>query len=161
MYRLTVTMADNVRGSTPLVNLYRLINQQYPALGLTQANSKVVLLITHTDRLNPHRAYLQIARLGNPNATYEFQYDRFNVSELMQNPVFTESELPALVALPTSVLLLNALALKLNVNFTPADFWVDASGIEYAGGTIRPNWILKSRFDSIFWCGEFNLHLHL
>lgn len=161
MYRLTFTLADNARGSTPLVNLYRLISQQYASLGLTQANSRVVMLITHTDRLNPNRAYLQIARLSNPNTTYEFQFDRFNVNDLIRNPVWTAGELPPIVALPTSAALLNALATKLNLNLTPADFWVDASGIEYAGGTIRPNWILKSRFDSIFWCGELNLHLHL
>lgn len=160
MYRLTFTQDDNVLGSTPIVNLYRLINQQHPTLGLTQVNSRITLLINHTDRLNPHRAYLQIARVSAPYTTYEFQYDRLNVSELLQNPVFTEEELIALKPIPTSTALLEALAAKLNMNFTEDDFWVDASGIEYAGGSIHPNWILKARFDSIFWCGKFNVHLN-
>lgn len=161
MYRLNVTLADNVRGSTPITNLYRLITQQYPALGLTQANSKITLLIAHSDALNPNRAFLQVQRTTAPFQVHEFQYDRFNVGDLLVNPVFTALELPSKVALTNSVALLAALATKVNLNFTPADFWVDAASIEYAGGSVRPNWILKSRFDSIFWCGEFNLHLHL
>lgn len=161
MYRLNVSLADNARGTTPIVNLYRLITQQYPTLGLTQANTKIALLIAHTDQQNPNRAFLQLQRTTAPFLVYEFQYDRFNVADLLVNPVFTALELPSKVALTNSAALLAAVASKQNLNFTPADFWVDTTSIEYAGGSVKPNWILKSRFDSIFWCGEFNLHLHL
>lgn len=160
MYRLTLALADNVRGSTPLANLYRVIARQHPTLGLTQANTRVALLIEHSDRENPLRAYMQLTRVSNPNSIYEFQFDRFDIKDMLTNPLFGAAELPAIKAIKTSAELLAAIAAKTNLNLTPADFWVDSSGIEYAGGSIRPNWTLKSRFDSIFWCGVFNLHLN-
>jgi hypothetical protein len=161
MYRLTVSLAANPRGSDPLTNLYALIKAQYPSLGLTRANSQVTKLQGFRNSLNPNRAYLRIVRNGQPNQFYEFTYDRFDIAQYLRNPFFTAAELTQIAAFTNDQQVLAFLATKANLNFTPEDFWVEGTSRTYAGGSTKPNWLVKTQYDSIFWLGEFNLHLHL
>lgn len=159
MRKITLNLADNPRGADPVVGLYAAINRSWASLGLNRTNSTIAQIQHFSSVYEPERTIVKIVRKSAPFTEYSFTYNRFRISRYITNPMWNATDLVQVVTMDSKALLAR-IALKLNLNLTPADFFIEEAGIRYTGGQARPNWRLKSRFNSIYWCGEKVIWLH-
>ena len=159
MRKITLNMADNPRGADPVVGLYAAINRSWASLGLNRTNSTIAKIQHFASVYEPDRTLVKIVRKSAPFTEYLFTYNRFKITRYINNPIWNPTDLTQVKTLDSKALLAR-IALKLNLNLTPADFFIEEAGILYTGGQARPNWRLKARFDSIYWYGHQIVWLH-
>jgi len=159
MYPLTLSLANNPPGADPVVVLFAAIKAAYPSLPFTQANAKVAELKAWPAKYKPDRTYLRLEAKDDPKQYAEFYYNRSDVTLKVLNPLFTDTESKAL-ANKTGVEVLTAIAAKVKLNLTKADFWVEDYTFTSTGGIATPNFRLEARYDSVFWYGRMNVWLH-
>ncbi|AEH03605.1 hypothetical protein AVT69_gp180 [Pseudomonas phage PhiPA3] len=160
MRRITLKLADNPIGANPLVGLYKAITATYANLGLTQANSAVIKIQPAATLEEPNLTIVVVRKDNDPNKDYEFFYNRFNINTYINNPYWTEAEVPVVQAINNSKELLAKIATKSTLNLTEKDVWVNIASIDYAGGTITPNWLMTCISNSVYFTGKLILWLH-
>jgi len=150
----------NKLGSDPLVHLYNALNSTYPADGLTSANSRILKIQPAATASNPNLTYLRIQKGENEGDIYEYFYNRYNINDYLKNPIFTSSEAVRASKLPDSVKLVGMISTKVKLNFLGSDFWTSINSLDFSGGTVTPNWLMQSTYNSIYWCGSMYVWLH-
>lgn len=150
----------NIVGSDPLTHLYNALTSRYPEYGLTRQNSKILKIQPSATTTYPNLTYLKIQKGVDPEDVYEFFYNRYDINDLLTNPIFTTAEAKVAAALPNSVKLVNAISTKTNLNFKATDFWTSINSLDFCGGTDKPNWLMQSAYDSVYWCGSMYVWLH-
>lgn len=134
------------------------INRIYPDLQLTKDNCELLKSLPYGDVSKELIGYIQIKK--GPD-TYEFYYGRHSINDVASGkPPLTTADKNALKAMDNSEAMLDYIARKWNVAFTPDDFWVSPNSKEYTGGTTQPNWLLKPQASAIGWWDEMIVHLH-
>lgn len=161
MRRFTFPHALNVHGADTKSLLYQGINASHPQLGLTVDNSKIILTQGFGNPSNQNEAILVIQKGDDREDVYSFVYDRQPLSDLLVNPALSQQEIAHVVTLHSSEDLVDWLAVKLNRQLTAADIWCNPNQIEDAGGTSEPNWFMQTRYNSLAFCGQMILWLHL
>ncbi len=159
MKTLSILLADIPPGKNPEDALYARIKQTYPEVKLDQTNSHIDLIQAWPSLYNAYRTILRIKSNTDPSVVEEFYYNRFDVEILIKNPMFSAAELPALIE-GTELDILEALGNKLGSGMTEQDFWITPHQFVSIGGSKPPNFRLKSRFNSPYWCGEAIVWLH-
>lgn len=160
MRQISITLADNPLGASPLVGLYKAINTRYASLGLTQANSRVLRVQPAATQERPNQSVVFIQKGTSYDTIYDFYYDRFNINEYVKNPYWTAEEVIKVKDMESSAEVLNEVAKKSKLNLTASDAWTSDTSIDYTGGIVGPNWLLKSTYNSIYFTGELVLWLH-
>lgn len=160
MRRITIALTNTVKGRNPLTVYYAAVNAAYPALGLTAANSKVVLVQPYGNMSDHSETITRVVKNNDPSLTYEFIHKRFDINDLLAKPVFNSTDLTAIANITTSEALLAYIATKYNRAFTNDDFWVDISAIKDEGGSSTKNWLMRAQSTSMFWYGEKIVWLH-
>lgn len=145
-------IGDNATGPL-LVGLAR----TYPEYGYTVDNCKVISIQSAASPEFPLRTRIVIER---DEVQTPFYYNRFDISELITNPLWTDAELVAIKALPNSQELVTAIANKTGYNFGINGFWTSNNSIDYSGGEVTPNWYMKAVYNSTYWCGNTTIWLH-
>lgn len=153
-------LADNTLGSDPTVHLYKAINAAFPAFGLTRTNSKIVKIISAPTEDHPTLTYLLIQKGDDEQDLYELFYPRFDINDLMTNPIFTKTEAEQAAKLPSSAKLVDAISAKVKQNFRANDFWTSINSLDFSGGSVKPNWYMEAVYDSVYWCGSMYVWLH-
>jgi hypothetical protein len=156
----TLLLAENPTGANPLTGLYLALTREHPALGLTLENSRILSVQPAATAPRPWRTRLLIEKDRNPELRYEFFYDRFSLTELLAPWVPSPADIIAMQNKTTSKDLIDWINVKRGLNMTAADVWLSINSIEYAGGTVTPNFWIR-RVDSSIWFayGKF-LPLH-
>lgn len=160
MRSISINWQTNTFGKDPTVEFYAAINRTYPTLGLTAVNSKIALVINCATAAEPDQAIAKLYKTNDPTVIYEFLFIRKNINTILSTPVLTPANLTAIASLTSSEELLKFIAQKYNRAWTEKDFWVSRNEIEDAGGQVRPNWLMRARYDSLAWCGEKIVWLH-
>lgn len=133
-------------------------NRINPTLQLTKENCKLLKSIPYGDPARESLGYLHIQK---GDDSYEFIYGRHEVNDIAAGkPALTVEDKNALKAMDNSEDMLDYIAKKWNVAFTPNDFWVSPNSTDYTGGTTQPNWLMKSQFSALGLWGEMIVHLH-
>lgn len=158
MKTFVLPIAENIHGANALDLFYQGLNASWPEYGYTKDNSTLVLIQPYGERDGD--AILQICKKDDPTAIESFIFHRYPITDIVSNPAFNTDELEAIDSLTTSEQLLEFIAVKYNVNFTADDIWININDIDLTGGTTPPNWLMKSRYDSLFWYGELVVWLH-
>lgn len=168
-------ITDNVYGIDPVKTVYMAITSAQPQDGLTMENSKIISIIpapmpsdTIVLDVSPsvivnsnYLVRIELEKNNNINERYIYYYVRnTDVSTYVPQPTFTAAEIPVVQAIKTSKELLEYIAKKYNRNYRPEDFWVSDNSIDYTGGTVGPNWLMKARYNSIHYTGETIIRLH-
>lgn len=159
MKQLILRLTDIPVGTMPVDALYKRIKETYPAVALNKTNSYIDLIQGFASKYNARRAVVRLKSKTDPTVIEEFYYDRFDIELSVKNPLFTQAELPALIA-GTEPALLAAIGKKIKCALTEDDFWVEPHQFVSIGGTQTPNFRLKSRFNSPYWFGEVIVNLH-
>lgn len=134
------------------------INLIHPTLQLTKENCVLLKSMPYGDPSRELLGYLQIQK---DDATYEFIYGRHNIKDVVaEKPALTTADKTALKAMDNSEAMLDYIARKWDVAFTPDDFWVSPNSTDYTGGTTQPNWLLKSQYKALGWWDELIVQLH-
>ncbi|QBX32340.1 hypothetical protein [Pseudomonas phage PA1C] len=160
MRQISISLTDNPIGASPLVGLYKAINAKYSSLGLTQANSRVIRVQPAATKERPNQTVVFIQKGTSYDTIYDFYYDRFNLNDFIENPYWTASEVEELQQMENSTEVLGEVARKSTLNLTKSDIWVNDTSIDYTGGQVGPNWLLKSIYNSLYFTGELVLWLH-
>lgn len=160
MYVVKLNLEDNEIGSNPEYGLYKSIGDTYPELELNSENSTIIKVIAAESREFRNRACATISRNAQPDETYVIFFDRWDINEFISNPYFQQEELEEIQELSSSEALLEKIRNKSGLNFTPETHWVDKSSIDYTGGEVGPNFLLKTIYNSIYFKGEIVLWLH-
>lgn len=160
MRRITLQLSDNPPGADPEVGLYKAINAAYPALGLTQANSTVMVVQPAQKSREQDLTRVQIQKNVSPLELHSFLYNRFDILTFIKLPYFSAAEITQITALKSSADLLAFIAKKSGKNLRNDDFWVNTANKDLSGGSTPPNWRMKANDQSIYWKGEIVLPLH-
>lgn len=160
MRNISIKLEDNPISGDAITGLYTAINTSYPELNLTKENSTIIDIRSAIYKSEPNRTRLFIKKNDVPDLYFEFFYNRFNVNDLFTNPYFEGNEISTIQSIETSVELLEYIKEKSSINLSEKDFWVDKAGIDYSGGEITPNWILRSMDNSPYFTGTITLWLH-
>lgn len=150
----------NLLGSDPIDHLYSSLNIIYPTYELTKLNSTILKIQPAATSEFPNLTYLKIQKGDDAENIYEFFYNRYNINDYLTNPIFNEDELEEIVQLQNSAELVEQLAVKVNLNFKANDFWTSINSLDFAGGTVTPNWKMQAVYDSVYWCGDMYVWLH-
>lgn len=151
----------NVYGADTLQLLLDGINRFNPDVGYTKANCKIVLLMPYGDPAKPRLTIVRVQKGDNLADQLEFVYERHNITDIAATrPPLVQADWDAMKAMRSSAEMLDYLARKWNYNLTPEDFWVNISSKEYAGGTVTPNWELRSIYNSMCYWGTRIVQLH-
>lgn len=155
-------LTENPYGADPLTSVYKALTISYPAWGLTKTNSKIISIQPAATPENKYFTRMVIEKNNDINQQYELFYIRnSDVSTMVPQPTFNATDLTEIAKFTNSTQLLAYLAKKLQINFRPEDFWVSTYEIEYCGGTVKPNWLMEARYDSIHFTGKTIVKLHL
>lgn len=160
MRQFTLNLSDNPRGADPKTGLYAGINRLYSSLGLQANNSSIVKLISSATPTEPGRAFVRIQKGEDISDIYDFYFTRFDITQYVKNPFWTASQITQAKAAKNSAGLIQLIANRANMNFRAADFWSDATAIDYTGGVVTPNFLFKALYNNIYFYGEVNLWLH-
>lgn len=160
MRRITIALNQTVKGKNPLTVYYAAVNAAYPTLGLTTANSKVVLVQPYGNPSDWSETITRVMKNNDPSQVFEFIHKRYDINNILNTPVFTPADLTAITNIQTSEALLAYIATKYNRAFTADDFWVSINDIKNEGGSSGKNWLMRSRYSSMFWYGEKTVWLH-
>lgn len=134
------------------------INIIHPTLQLTKDNCKLLKSMPYGDPTREQVGYMHIQK---GDANYEFLYGRHSINDVAaEKPPLTTADKNALKAMDNSEDMLDYIAKKWNVAFTPDDFWVSPNSTDYIGGTTSPNWLMKSQYSALGWWDEMIVHLH-
>lgn len=150
----------NTLGSDPILHLYNALTATYPDDGLTRANSRILKIQPSATTSYPNLTYLRIQKGDDPQDIYEYYYNRYDINDYLTNPIFTTSEALQASKLPNSVKLVDAISAKVQLNFLSSDFWTSINSLDFSGGTVTPNWLMQSAYDSVYWCGSMYVWLH-
>lgn len=145
-------IGDNAKGPL-LVGLAR----SYPEYEYTVDNCGVISIQSAATPEHPLRTRILIEK---DQVQTPFFYDRFDISTLLTNPLWTDQELDAIKQLRTSQELITAIATKTGYNFGINGFWSSDNSIDYSGGTATPNWYMEAVYNSTYWCGAMPIWLH-
>lgn len=160
MLVIELDLKDNPIGADPKVGLYKAINRKYASYELTTANSKVVDLRSYNRSTDPRLTRVVIQH----NTTfeyYEFYYSRFDLKEYISNPFWSPSDQSALSKLKNSLDLITMISSKTGLNLNEDTHWVDRSELKLAGGSVTPNFSLRSLYDSVYFVGDQILWLYV
>lgn len=160
MKRFEIDWSLNTFGVDTLELIYDGINEAYPELELTKENSSVTLVQGWGDPSLPNTAIIRIQRGLILNETYDFLYDRQDINDVLEQPVFDADDLIAIQAIDNSAELLEYIAVKHDIQIDANDVWVSINSIDNTGGTVQPNWYIRTRYDSLGWCGDITAWLH-
>lgn len=158
MRPLTLSLND-IKGKDAEAALYAAIKKAYPTFTLTQANSTIELIQAFKAKYQENRTILRIVSDADRQVVEEFYYDRFDVAIYVKNPLFTQAELPALIE-GDEEKILQAIAKKLGYDMRTQDFWIEPHQFVSIGGSVPPNFRLKTRSESPYWCGEVIVWMH-
>lgn len=152
-------VVDNPRGSNPETSIYIAINKLYSKFGLTQTNSKIIDTQPAASSAKPYCKRVLIQKGTNPNDTYDFYYDCYNVDQVFPVMVFTAAQLAHAKTLKNSAALITYIGEANNINMRPEDWWCSSTSIDYAGGTNRPNFLLEAKSEAQWYTGWKVIHL--
>lgn len=138
MLTLEIPFESNVIGTDTLTLLFNTIKAKYPALNIDKTTHYVKMIKQLPTRYKPWQSVAVIGSNTDPKYQQMFRYDRWPVSRYINNPMFTEAEIPQVQAMD-EVELMAYLTTKLSLNFNNADFMVLTAGKHYTGGNKRPN----------------------
>ena len=157
---IELDLKDNPIGADPKVGLYKAVNRKYASYKLTAANSKVIDLRSYSRSTDPRLTRVVIQH----NTTfeyYEFYYSRFDLNEYIRNPFWTPSDRSALSKLKNSLDLIKLIGRKTGLNLNDNTHWTDLNEIKLAGGSVTPNFSLRSLYNSVYFVGDQILWLHV
>lgn len=160
MLMIELDLKDNPIGADPKVGLYKAINRKYASYKLTTANSKVIDLRSYSRSTDPRLTRVVIQH----NTTfeyYEFYYSRFDLNEYIRNPFWNPSDRSALSKLKNSLDLITMISRKTGLNLNEDTHWVDRNGLELVGGSVTPNFSLRSLYNSVYFVGDQILWLYV
>lgn len=153
MLRIELDLADNPIGADPKVGLYKAINRKYASYELSLTNSKIIDLRSYSRSTDPRLTRVVIQH----NTTfeyYEFYYSRFDLNEYISNPFWTPSDQSALSKLKNSLDLVKMIGSKVGLNLNDDTHWVDQHSLNLAGGSVTPNFSLRSLYNSVYFVGD-------
>ena len=159
MLDIDIPMASNIKTANSYTLLFNRIAALHPGLGITQATHFVKTIKQLPTATRPWRSVAVIGKRDDAMWEQRFRYDRYPVSRYLTNPLFTTAELPVVQGLD-ELNLLNFLTEKYNMGFHPRDFSVQAAGISYCGGEVRPNWRIVCMDGSPLWYSDQVIWLH-
>lgn len=151
-------IAKNVYGANALDLFYEGINASWPQYGFTKENSTILLVQPLGQVIGD--AVLKICKKATPDVIEHFVFYRHPITNFMKNPAFSAAELATIATLTTSEQLLKFIAVKYNVNLTADDIWISINDIPKTGGQSVPNWLMRCRYNSLFWYGDLAVWLH-
>lgn len=160
MLTFNVDATKLVYGANSLDIFYQCINASNPSLGLTKTNSTILLVQPFGWSQSPKTTITRIQQNSAPYKVYEFLYDRLDINNALGTPVLSATDILAVKLMLNSATILDFLAKKYNRPWTPDDVWVDTSYIEFTGGKVTPNWLMKTRYNSLFWWNERIVQIH-
>ena len=160
MLVIELDLKDNPIGADPKVGLYKAINRKYASYELTTANSKVIDLRSY-NRSTDTSLTKVVCQRKILFGFYEFYYSRFDLKEYISNPFWSPSDQSALSKLKNSLDLITMISLKTGLNLNEDTHWVDRSELKLAGGSVTPNFSLRSLYDSVYFVGDQILWLYV
>lgn len=160
MRRITFEYDQIVDGIDATQVYYDTLNKAHPDLGLTRANSKIILIQGFGNIDAPSDTIVRISVNETPWVIHDIIHNRFNLASVVPTPTFTDAELPIVTALPNSVHLVEFMSAKFNRPFTADAIWTENYGIPDAGGTSGYNWYMRAVSNSMFWFGDKIVYLH-
>lgn len=146
-------VADNPRGANPETSIYIAINKLYSQFGLTQENSKIIDTQPAATPSNPYCKRVFIQKGTDPNDTYAFYYDCYDVATAFPPMVFTPAQLEHAKTLTSSAALISYIGEANNINMRPEDWWCSSNSIDYAGGIHQPNFVLEAKSEAQWYTG--------
>ncbi|ARV76863.1 hypothetical protein PHABIO_232 [Pseudomonas phage Phabio] len=144
---------DNPRGANPETSIYIAINKLYPQYELTQENSVILDTQPWVSPVLLHGKRVFIQKGQDPNDTYQFFYECYNVPQIFPAMVFTDEQLTEALKLRTSAELIEYIGLVNNLNLRKEDWWCSDNSIDFAGGENRPNFVLEAKSNAQWYTG--------
>lgn len=152
-------VTDNPRGANPETSIYIAINKRFPQFGLTTVNSKIISTQPAATQANPYCKRVFIQKGTDPNDTYAFYYDCYDVETTFPVMVFNAEQLAHAKTLKNSAALITYIGEANNINMRPEDWWCSSTSIDYAGGANRPNFLLEAKSEAQWYTGWKIIHL--
>ena len=160
MKRIRIEPERLVNGTNPKALYYELLNSTYPELDLTPSNSIIILVQGFGDINAKDDCIVKIIKPETPWLVHSFLHNRYDLNTVIATPTFTDAELDEIYELSNSIELVDYMAVKLNLAFTPDAIWTENYGITPTGGTSGFNWRMKAVWNSLLWYGEKIVQLH-
>lgn len=135
----------------PTVEFYRLLGEQFPELELTKENSYISYVKGSYLYRQPTRTVAHITRIID-EAIFVFYYDRLDITEILFNFQFSESELDDIREAGNSEYLLSLISDHFDLNLDPAEFWVDSNFIDFCNYN-KDKFRLEATFDNLWFAG--------
>ena len=161
MLTASIDYTANVYGADTLQLMLDGINLHNPDVGYTKANCKIVMNMPYGDPAQPRLGIVRVQKGDSPSDQLEFVYERHNINDIAATrPPLDQDDWTAMIAMRSSAEMLDYLARKWNYNLTPNDFWVSINSQEFIGGTVQPNWEIRSIYNSLCYWGTRIVQLH-